>query len=131
MAPALSRRFALAAVTVIGLGTTTLAGATPAHAASWTTVMSVHKAKTQLCKDPVADGWRVRIRLDNRAAAHGHDAGMSRNGGANASVRAQAGEVSKVKALFFQRGDELTVGMGEFTGEGAGGRASLGAVGFC
>ena len=130
MRPTLSRRLALAAVTTLGLGTATLAAATPVHAADWTTVMSVHKGKTQLCKQPVAEGWRVRIRLDNRNADHGHVSGMSRDG-TQVAVRASAGEVSKVKSLVFQRGDELVVGIGELNGEGAGGDHDLGRVGLC
>ncbi len=46
-------------------------------------------------------------------------------------MRATAGEVSTVKSLVFRRGDELVVGIGEFTGEGAGGDHDLGRVGFC
>jgi hypothetical protein len=130
MPSTLSRRLALATVTTLGLGTATLAAATPAHAADWTTVIAVHKAKAQLCKEPVGDGWRVKIRLDNRNADHTHLAGMSRND-TQVSVRAQAGEVSKVKSLVFQRGDELVVGIGEVTGEGAGGSEDLGRVGLC
>ena len=130
MRPALSRRLALAAVTTIGLGTTTLATATPAHAAEWTTVIAVHKARTQLCKQPVGASWRVLIRLDNRSSDHGHVAGMSRND-TQVSVRARAGELSRVRSLIFQRGDELVVGIGELTGEGAGGDQELSRVGLC
>jgi hypothetical protein len=126
-----SGRIALTFIAALGLGSATLVAAAPAHAANWTTIMATHKGKTQLCKDAVAGGWTVRIRLDNRASTHAHLAGMSRNQGANVTVRAQAGEVSKVKSLFVQTGDALTVGMGELTGEGAGGRAPLGSVGFC
>ena len=125
-----SRRLALASVTTLGLSAATLVVATPAHAADWTTVLTVHKARTQLCKEPVGDGWRVRIRLDNRNADHTHLAGMSA-GGDRASVRAKAGEVSKVRSLVIQRSDELTVGMGEPTGEGLGGDQELARVGLC
>lgn len=130
MRPTLSRRLALATVTTLGLGTATLVVATPAHAGDWTTVLTVHKARTQLCKEPVGDGWRVRVRLDNRNADHTHLAGMS-GSGAKASGRAKAGEVSKVKWLVVNRGDELTVGMGEPTGEGLGGDQELARVGLC
>ena len=130
MRPSLSRRLALATVTTLGLGTATLVAATPAHAAGWTTVISVHKARSQLCKEPVGDGWRVKIRLDNRNADHAHVSGMSRNG-TQASVRARAGEVSKVRSLVFSRSDELVVGIGEVTGEGMGGDYELGRVGLC
>jgi hypothetical protein len=126
----LSRRLALATVTTLGLGTATLAAATPAHAADWTTAMSVHKARTQLCKEPVGDGWRVELRLDNRNADHAHVSGMSRNG-TQVSVRARAGEVSKVKSLVFSHSDELIVGIGEVTGEGMGGDFEIGRVGLC
>jgi len=130
MHPTFSRRLALASVTTLGLGAATLVVATPAHAADWTTVLTVHKARTQLCKEPVGNGWRVRIRLDNRNADHTHLAGMSRNG-TQASVRAKTGEISKVKSLVFERGDELVVGMGEPTGEGLGGDQELARVGAC
>jgi hypothetical protein len=123
-------RVALPVLTALLTGTLTLAIAAPAHAADWTTVLSVHKAHTQLCKEPVADGWRVRIRLDDRSSDHAHNAGMSR-GGATVSVRAAAGEVSKVKTLVVPRGSELVVGMGEPTGEGLGGDQDLGRVGRC
>jgi hypothetical protein len=130
MRPTLSRRLALTAVTTLGLSSAALAAAAPAHASDWTTLVSVHKAKTQLCKEAVSDGWRVRIRLDNRNADHTHLAGMARND-TQVSVRAKAGEVSKVRSLIFQQGDELVVGIGEVTGEGAGGAEDLDQVGVC
>jgi hypothetical protein len=126
-----SRHLALAAVTTLGLGSATVVAAAPAHAADWTTIVALHKGKAQLCKEPAAGGWRVRIRLDNRASAHGHTANLSRNRSRVFSVRAQAGEVSKTKSVVVQRGDELSVGLAEPSGAGLGGSAQLSSVGRC
>ena len=131
MRPTLSRRLALATVTALGLGTATLVAATPAQAADWTTVLSVDKATTQLCRKPAAGGIQIRIRLDNRRADHAHLAGISRNGGAEASVRARAGELSSVKSLVVRTGDHLVVGMGEITGEGLGDDVALSSIRPC
>jgi hypothetical protein len=126
------RRLAAAAVSSLVLAAASVVAAAPAHAADWTTVMAVHKSKTQLCKTAVPGGYRVKIRLDNRASDHPHLAGMSKGSqGAQANVKAAAGEVSKVKSLVIGRGDELVVGMGEPTGEGMGGDQSLARIGSC
>ncbi|QIG45297.1 hypothetical protein G5V58_23365 [Nocardioides anomalus] len=128
-----SRRLAAAAVsTLAALTAACVAAAAPAHAADWTTVLSVHKAKTQLCKTPVPGGYRVKIRLDDRTSDHAHLAGMSTGAeGASVDVKAAAGEVSKVRSLVVRRGDDLVVGMGEPTGEGMGGDQSLTRIGAC
>lgn len=130
MAATLPYRLFLAGVTVLGLGAASVVSTLPAEAAGWGTVMSVHKSRTQLCKEPVSGGWKVKIRLDNRSSDHGHNAGMS-VGPDSVTVRAKAGEVSKVKSLVVNRGEELTVGMGEPTGEGMGGDQELAQVGAC
>ena len=83
------------------------------------------RAKLQLCKEPLGDGrTRVKVRLDNRQAAHTHLGGISRTRDGqrvDANHRTPAGQLSAVKSLIWQRGDYFVAGMGEVSGEGAGG----------
>ncbi|GAA4369524.1 hypothetical protein [Nocardioides caricicola] len=113
----------LGALTCLLLATMAFTG--PAAEAAWTTSMRIHGGKLQLCKEPLRDGRvRVNIRLDNRGASHTHLGGMSRTrGGERVDVnhRTAAGRLSGVKSLVWQRGDQFVAGMGEVTGEGAGG----------
>ncbi|WP_243058384.1 hypothetical protein [Nocardioides sp. SR21] len=123
----------LGALTCLLLATMTLTG--PAAHAAWTTSMRTHGAKLQLCKEPLGDGRiRVKVRLDNRGASHAHVAGMSRTRGeerVDATFRTAAGRLSGVKSLVWQRGDYFTAGMGEITGEGAGGDFLVGDLARC
>lgn len=113
----------LGLLTVLVLATTALTA--PAAHAAWTTSMSIHGGKLQLCKEHLGDGRiRVKVRLDNRGASHTHLGGISRTRGGervDANHRTAAGRLSGVKSLVWQRGDTFVAGMGEVTGEGAGG----------
>ncbi len=130
MAATLPRRLLVAGVTVLGVGAASVVTALPAQAASWDTVLSVHKSRTQVCKEPAGNGFQLRLRLDNRNADHAHLPG-SRATATETGVRARAGEVSKVKTLFVQRSDDLVIGMGEITGEGLGDSLDIRQVGAC
>lgn len=123
-------RLTLAAVTVAGLGAASLVSALPAEAANWQTGAAVHKARTQLCKQPAAGGFRVKVRLDNSRGDHTHLGGVS-GSGRSADVRAAAGEVSKVKSIVVSAGATISVGIGEPTGEGLGDTLPVRQVGNC
>ena len=111
-----------------------LAVAAPAQAA-WTPVVRIDGAKALVCKAPLGDGrTRVKLRLDNRGADHTHLSGLSRTRGgqqASVQVRAGAGQVSGTTSLVWKRGDQLSTGIGEVTGEGAGTQFLLGEVKRC
>ena len=126
-------------LTVLGMLTCLVLGAMaftgPAAQAAWSTQMRVHGSKLQLCKEPLRDGRiRLKVRLDNRAADHTHLGGLSRTRDGvrvDAHFRTAAGRLSDVKSLVWQRGDELTAGMGELSGEGAGGDFLFSEVARC
>lgn len=135
-APVPSRRRRLAALGAAGV----LAGtalslsavtASPADAA-WSTQTTVHGAKAQVCKVPVR-GQRpwLRLRLDNRAAPHGHEATLSRAGGGRVTVRAAAGRVSGTQQLRWRTGDRFGTGVNDIDGPGAGGGVDLSRVPRC
>lgn len=128
-----TRLTVLGMLTCLVLGTMAFTG--PAAHAAWTTQMRIHGAKLQLCKEPLGDGrTRMKVRLDNRAGSHTHLGGMSRTRDGeqvNANFRTPAGQLSGVKSLIWQRGDYFTAGMGEPTGEGAGGDFVLSNIARC
>ena len=107
----------------------------PAAHAAWTTQQTVDGARLLICKQPRGDGRiRVKARLDNRRADHTHLAGVSRTRGAQTTridFRTAAGRLSPTKSLVWRRGDTLVAGMGEPSGEGAGGDFVLRDVTRC
>jgi hypothetical protein len=111
-----------------------LAVAAPAQAA-WTPMVRIDGAKALVCKAPLGDGRvRVKLKLDNRGADHTHLSGLSRtrNGQqTSVEVRAAAGQVSGTKSVVWKRGDQLSTGIGEVTGEGAGTGFELDQVSRC
>lgn len=121
-----------AAITCLALAP--LAVAAPAEAA-WTNMMQIHGGKLQLCKVPLGDGrTRLKVRLDNRGASHTHLGGISRTrDGRRVDVnhRTAAGRTSDVRTIVVRRGDQLVAGMGETSGEGAGGDFALSGVARC
>lgn len=125
----IKRLAVLGALTCLVLSS--LALTSPAANAAWTNVMKLDGAKLQLCKVPLADGrTRVKARLDNRGASHAHVGGVSGASDSDQPGRIQfrtgAGKMSPVKSMVFRRGERfLSAGMGEITGEGAGGDASI------
>lgn len=126
-------------LTVLGVLTSfvlaTMAFTGPAASAAWGNVMQIHGGKLQLCKDPLGDGrTRLKVRLDNRGASDTHLGGFSRTRNGNrvdVNHRTPAGQLSGAKSLVVKRGDVLVAGMGEVTGEGAGGDFLLGDVARC
>lgn len=126
-------------LTVLGLLTALLlapmALLAPAANAAWGSVVTIHGARLQVCKVALGDGrQRIKVRLDNTRGGHTHLGGVSRTrGGQRQSVdlRAAAGRRSDVKSLVWRRGDQLSGGIGEVTGEGAGGGFSPGDVPRC
>lgn len=126
-------------LTVLGLLTALLlapmALLAPAANAAWGSVITIDRARLQVCKVALGDGrQRVKVRLDNTRAAHAHLGGISRTrNGQRQSIelRAAAGRVSRVDSLVWRRGDQLTGGIGELDGRGAGGDFSLGDVPRC
>lgn len=107
----------------------------PAANASWGTVTAVHGARLQVCKVALGDGrQRLKVRLDNTRGAHTHLGGVSRTRNGHrldVDLRAATGRRSGVETLVWRRGDLLTGGVGEVTGEGAGGDFSIGDVRRC
>ncbi|MGB0102052.1 MAG: hypothetical protein WBP61_17375, partial [Nocardioides sp.] len=105
-----------------------------AHA-SWHNTMSIHGGKLQLCKIPLSNGRvKVKVRLDNRKSSHTHLGGVSRTrDGQRRSIdfRTGAGRLSPTKSLIRKPGDYLSAGMGEPSGEGAGGDFLLSSVTRC
>lgn len=130
MRPVAAYRLTLAAVTVAGLGAASLVSALPAEAANWDTVAAVHKARTQACKQAVAGGFKVKVRLDNSRGDHTHLGGAS-SGGRSVEVRAAAGEVSKVKSFVVGPNAQISAGIGEPTGEGLGDTFPVRTLGTC
>lgn len=108
--------------------------AAPAHAA-WGPIVTIDGAKLQVCKEPLGNGRvRVKARLDNRGADHTHLGGISRTRGdqrQSVEFRVRAGRVSQVDSLVWRRGDQLTGGIGETNGQGAGTDFALGDVPRC
>ena len=95
----------------------------PASAA-WQNSTTIHGGKLQICKRYVQGQNYVRFRLDNRQARHTHLGGLSRtrNGVTrNFDVSAAAGRISRVVQVPVRPSDQLSTGVGELTGEGAGG----------
>jgi hypothetical protein len=126
----------LAALTAaVGLVLTLLVATAPGASAAWGSVITIHGARLQVCKVPLGDGrQRLKVRLDNTRGGHTHLGGISRtrNGQRqDVDLRAAAGRVSQVRSLVWRRGDELSGGIGEVTGEGAGGGFSPGDVPRC
>ena len=123
----------LGVLTCLVLATLALTG--PAAQAAWSTMMRSHDGKLQLCKEPLGDGrTRVKVRLDNRQATHVHLGGISRTRDGqrvDANHRTPAGQLSAVKSLIWQRGDYFVAGMGEASGDGAGGDFMLSSVARC
>ncbi|MCH1865624.1 hypothetical protein [Nocardioides sp. CFH 31398] len=76
----------------------------------------------QACTRPVDGGSRieVRVRLDNRRAAHTHLGGASAPDGRSRSFRVAAGRVSGVRSLVVSRSALVTMGIGETDGQGLG-----------
>lgn len=107
------------------LAAAALVATVPAPAsAAWQTSTVVHGAKLQVCKRYVDGQNYVRFRLDNRQARHTHLGGLSRtrNGETRTfNVRAAAGRISQVVQLPVRPSDRFSTGVGELTGEGAGG----------
>lgn len=126
-------------LTVLGLLTTLLlapmALLAPAANASWGSLVTIDGARLQVCKVALGDGrQRIRVRLDNTRAGHTHLGGISRTrGGQRQSIelRVAAGRRSDVRSLVWRRGDRLSGGIGEVTGEGAGTDFSPGDVPRC
>ena len=126
---------------LIALGTLTclasapLVATAPAAHAVWTPMVRIDGARSLVCKVPLGDGrTRVKVRLDNRNADHTHIGGLSRTRGdqqASVEVRAAAGQVSATKSLIWKRGDQLSTGIGEPSGEGAGTGFPISAVARC
>ena len=127
------RLTALGVLPGLVLGALVLTG--PAADAAWHDAMQIHGGKLQVCKVPLDGGrTRVKVRLDNRGASHAHLGGITRVRGddqVQRNLRAAAGRLSDVKSLVLRRGDQLGAGMGETTGEGAGGELPLSTVSRC
>ena len=123
----------LGALTGLLLTVMTLTG--PAATAAWHNALAFHGAKLQVCKVPLDGGrTRVKVRLDNRGASHTHLGGTTRVRGTDQvsrDVRVAAGKVSDVKSLVVNRNDQLSAGMGETNGQGAGGELPLSIVSRC
>jgi len=106
-----TRLTALGALTCLLLSAFTLVA--PTANAAWTNWVTIHGSKAQVCKVPLSGGTtRVKVRLDNRGAAHAHRVSLfrDRNGSFHeVAVRAAAGAVSGVNSLVLARGDEAGV----------------------
>lgn len=132
----MTKRLAVLGV-LTSLVLSSLALTAPAAHAAWRNVMQIHGGKVQACKVPLADGrTRIKARLDNRGADHTHLGGIT--GASDSSqpgrieFRTRAGKMSPVKSMVFRRGERyLSAGMGEVTGEGAGGDFPLSDVPRC
>lgn len=97
--------------------------ASPAEAA-WTSTVNVHDAKAQVCKVKRADGWKIKIRVNNRRAPHGHYGTLFRTRGdklTSVKVWAKRGKTSATKSLRWKKGDYMDVMISERNGVGAGG----------
>lgn len=128
-----TRLTALGALT--GLLLTALVLVAPTANAAWTTWGTIHGSKAQVCKVPLGDGsTRVKLRLDNRGAAHAHRVSLFRDRAGSfreIAVRAEAGAVSGVKSLVLARGDEAGVTTHDPDGGAAGEMLRLSAVARC
>ena len=129
----LRRAVAASAVTSVLAAGTLLAS--PAHAA-WTSGASTHGGNVLVCKVPLGGGdLRVRVRLDNRTAAHPHIGELFRLRGGTTTrvtVRAAAGKQSGTKSLRVNRGDAVVgAGIWEVSGGGLGGDLSRARIARC
>lgn len=109
--------------------------AAPATAASWTKISGIHGAQVQGCKVPIANGWRLKVRLVN-GSDHGHDGGVTVNRDGKivdrANFRVLDRGVSKVRNVVVRSGDVLIGGIGEAdSGQGHGGVFYLGSIRVC
>lgn len=120
----MTRMTVTGALAGLGLSALTVVGAPSANAA-WSTWVSTHGAKAQVCQVPLAGGSaRLKIRLDNRNAAHWHRVSLFRTRDGRTqevSVRAGAGSTSGTKSLVWSRGDEAGVTLHHPDGGAAGG----------
>lgn len=107
--------------------------ASPAEAA-WTTNTTVHDAKVQVCKVKREGGWKIKLRVDNRKADHGHYGTLFRMRGdhrTSVKVWARRGKVSELTSLRARKGDSLETMVSERNGVGAGGGIPIGAIARC
>ncbi|KRF17029.1 hypothetical protein ASG90_06755 [Nocardioides sp. Soil797] len=107
--------------------------ATPAQA-SWTTTTTVHDAKFQLCRVKKNDNWKIKFRVDNRRAKHGHYGTVFRvRGGKTTSFRiwAKRGKFSGVETLGWRQGDSVDTMISERSGVGAGGGIPMNHIRRC
>lgn len=119
----LTRPLALLVGALLAAATLVATVQAPASAA-WQTSTNIHGGKLQVCKRYVSGQNYVRFRLDNRQGRHTHLGGFSRtrNGETRSfPVRAAAGRISQVVQVPVRPTDRFSTGVGEVTGEGAGG----------
>lgn len=130
----LRRSVSLLIVTLVAIATVQIVAATPAHA-RWWTGFRLHGGEVQLCKTPLSGGrFQIKLRLDNRRASHAHVGGLSRTRGGQTTsvdVRVGGGKISTVKSLVWTRGDRLSAGIGETSGEGFGDTVMMGDLTRC
>lgn len=128
-----TRLSALGALTCLLLTSLTLLA--PTANAAWTTWGDRHGAKPQVCKVPLGGGSaRVKLRVDNRRAAHAHRVTIfrDRNGDVREiEVRAAAGRMSQVASIVLARGDYAGLTVHEPDGGAGGDMLRLGSVARC
>ncbi|WP_122816056.1 hypothetical protein [Nocardioides pantholopis] len=109
--------------------------AAPSAEAAWTTGVANDGGKVRVCKVPLGGGdLKVKVRLDNRRAKHGHVGYVYRLRGGkwtDARVRAGGGEWSGTKSLRVNRGDAVGAGIDEIDGPGLGGTMAKSSIPRC
>jgi hypothetical protein len=117
---AVTGTFRAAAAAVVTLGLILPAASAQAGATDWSTVMKLHRAKLQVCKQPTTKQgpWKIKVRVDARRATtpvRGSaevDKGDLVVSGPWKSHWIQPGAVSKVRTLRMPRGSAFTLQLG-------------------
>lgn len=130
-------RAALAGALSVSLLTLTVPQASAAE--RWTTVISAHGAKVPMCKHSAGSNWTLKLRLDDRAAKHTHQAHAfySRSTGTRSvKVSAVKGKVSSVARLTsvpktLPKGASVSAQIGHSWGGEAGGGFPLSFLRTC
>lgn len=105
---------------------------TPAQADTWHTANRIHGAVLQVCTRPVGStSVAIRVRLDNRRAAHTHLGGVTAPDGRSRNLRVPAGRLSSARSLVVRRSASVSIGLGETDGRGSGDVLRAGSLGRC